>query len=337
MSRLATAGSHRAAGAPRVQLARTSRGGRRRAADRLAMSAQEKAAARDAILAAERLSDESSAVRVVRAICVTCLAVGSVTCILVALLGPRTSSMKIPLLSAPPLAQLTLDDSLRKPSSLRRRLRRGTEGPLRRACRLTAAPAIGTRAASIRIANEQARCGARHTTPKLSRTSAYVWMAARRAPPTACSRRPTAARATEAPRTAAAARQRDAEARRRKNGRQKPAKRSVRGRRLCLIIAKFLDPTRRVHFTAGLHTCTLLPPCGGWVSATAAAHPTTTSSPPPLHCAAVWPPPALPPAPRGSPALTTCSEAHAAPRGTRPLFAQLAACFKTGGRPIGRL
>ena len=57
--------------------------------------------------------------RVVRAICVTCLAVGSVTCILVALLGPRTSSMKIPLLSgsAAPLAQLTLDDSLRKPSS----------------------------------------------------------------------------------------------------------------------------------------------------------------------------------------------------------------------------
>ena len=81
------------------------------------MSAQEKAAARDAILAAERLSDESSAVRVVRAICVTCLAVGSVTCILVALLGPRTSSMKIPLLSAPLLAQLTLDDSLRKPSN----------------------------------------------------------------------------------------------------------------------------------------------------------------------------------------------------------------------------
>ncbi len=157
------------------------------------MSAQEKAAARDAILAAERLSDESSAVRVVRAICVTCLAVGSVTCILVALLGPRTSSMKIPLLSAAPLAQLTLDDSLRKPSSS------APPPPLRKAhaakghaakAHAAAAPDGGTcytfghnaRGEQFCIANEQARVWcARHTTPKLSRTSrtAYVWMAAR--------------------------------------------------------------------------------------------------------------------------------------------------------------
>ena len=159
-----------------------------------AMSAQEKAAARDAILAAERLSDESSAVRVVRAICVTCLAVGSVTCILVALLGPRTSSMKIPLLSAPPLAQLTLDDSLRKPSSSAsppppRRSVRVAKGHAAKA-HAAAAPDGGTcytfghnaRGEQFCIANEQARVWcARHTTPKLSRTSrtAYVWMAAR--------------------------------------------------------------------------------------------------------------------------------------------------------------
>ena len=158
------------------------------------MSAQEKAAARDAILAAERLSDESSAVRVVRAICVTCLAVGSVTCILVALLGPRTSSMKIPLLSAPPLAQLTLDDSLRKPSSSAsppppRRSVRVAKGHAAKA-HAAAAPDGGTcytfghnaRGEQFCIANEQARVWcARHTTPKLSRTSrtAYVWMAAR--------------------------------------------------------------------------------------------------------------------------------------------------------------
>lgn len=128
--------------------------------------------------------------RVVRAICVTCLAVGSVTCILVALLGPRTSSMKIPLLSAPPLAQLTLDDSLRKPSSAAPppppRARKGHSAKAHAA----AAPDGGTcytfghnaRGEQFCIANEQARVWcARHTSPKLSRTSrtAYVWMAAR--------------------------------------------------------------------------------------------------------------------------------------------------------------
>ena len=170
----------------------TARAAPRVRADRLAMSAQEKAAARDAILAAERLSDESSAVRVVRAICVTFLAVGSVTCILVALLGPRTSSMKIPLLSAPPLAQLTLDDSLRKPSISAppppARVRKAHAVNAAKA-HAAAAPDGGTcytfghnaRGEQFCIANEQARVWcARHTTPKLSRTSrtAYVWMAA---------------------------------------------------------------------------------------------------------------------------------------------------------------